>query len=168
MCTRLEDMLFPKTLSNAFKGWPDSQQPSPFLPNLTCFLLVYCVGFTVAFTRMKIVFPALLSLPIGALAGSAQWCHIVNSDVKVNCRAGPHLNSRVVRTLSPGENLYFGCYKRGDCYKDNWYNIHSYLFRTVKVKDTFENKRLTKAQYVGPSNKPGGQGRLLCEWLFHW
>ncbi|EBA27267.1 uncharacterized protein AFUA_3G00175 [Aspergillus fumigatus Af293] len=68
---------------------------------------------------MKIVFPALLSLPIGALAGSAQWCHIVNSDVKVNCRAGPHLNSRVVRTLSPGENLYFGCYKRGDCYKDN-------------------------------------------------
>jgi hypothetical protein len=107
---------------------------------------------------MKFMFPALLSLPLGALAGSAQWCHIVNSDVKVNCRAGPHLNSRVVRTLSPGENLYFGCYKRGDCYKDNWYDIYPYPFLTLKVKEILENKSLTKMQYVGPSNKPRGQG----------
>jgi hypothetical protein len=77
---------------------------------------------------MKFTVPTLLSLPLGALAGSAQWCRIVNSDVKVNCRAGPHLDSRVVRTLSPGENLYFACYKRGDCYKDNWYDIYPHLF----------------------------------------
>ncbi|KAL2809222.1 hypothetical protein BJX63DRAFT_423984 [Aspergillus granulosus] len=66
---------------------------------------------------MKLTF-ALLYLPLGALA-TAQWCRIVNSDVKVNCRAGPSLSSRVVRTLNPGENRYFSCYKRGDCYRDN-------------------------------------------------
>jgi hypothetical protein len=30
------------------------------------------------------------------------------------------------------------------------------LFLTVKVKEILENKSLTKTQYVGPSNKPGG------------
>lgn len=107
---------------------------------------------------MKFIFPTLLSLPLGALAGSAQWCHIVNADGKVNCRAGPHLDSRVVRTLSPGENLYFACYKRGDCYEDNWCDIYPFLFLTVKVKEILEIKTLTKTQYVGPSNKPGGCG----------
>jgi hypothetical protein len=107
---------------------------------------------------MKLIFPALLSLPLGALAGTAQWCRIVNSDVKVNCRAGPSLNSKVVRTLSPGENLYFACYKRGDCYEDNWYDIYPYLFLTAKVKEILEKKILTKTQYVGPSNKSGRQG----------
>lgn len=151
-------MLVSKTLSNAIKRRPDSQLPSPFLPPLTSSLLAYCVGSNIAFANMKFIFPALLSLPLGALAGTAQWCQIVNSDVKVNCRAGPHLDSKVVRTLSPGEDLYFACYERGDCYEDNWYDIYPYLFLIVKVKVILENKGLTKTQYVGPSNKPGGCG----------
>ena len=103
---------------------------------------------------MKFIFPTLLTLPLGALAGSAQWCRIVNADGKVNCRAGPHLDSRVVRTLSPGENLYFACYKRGgDCYNDNWYDIYPYI---LTVKEIPENKSLTKTQYMGPPNKPRG------------
>jgi uncharacterized protein YgiM (DUF1202 family) len=76
---------------------------------------------------MKFIFPALLALPLGAFAGTAQWCRIVNAATKVNCRAGPHLDSKIVRTFSAGENLYFLCYKRGDCYEDNWYGIYPSL-----------------------------------------
>lgn len=101
---------------------PWSATPFSLPSHLTSSLFVYCVS--VAFTNMKFFLPALLSLPLGTVAGTAQWCHIVNAVGKVNCRAGPHLDSTVVRTLSPGENLYFQCYKRGDCYEDNWYDIY--------------------------------------------
>jgi hypothetical protein len=83
---------------------------------------------------MKLLLPALLlSLPLGSLAGTSQWCHIV-SNVQVNCRASPHLDSKVIRTYSPGENVYFLCYKRGDCYKDNWYSIHLYTLGSRQCK----------------------------------
>ncbi|KAJ6783092.1 hypothetical protein PWT90_08618 [Aphanocladium album] len=44
-------------------------------------------------------------------------CNILHSTV--NCRSGPSLGSRVVRSLTVGKTYKFGCYKRGDCYQDN-------------------------------------------------
>lgn len=37
---------------------------------------------------------------------------------------------------------------------------------TVKVKVILENKGLTKTQYVGPSNKPGGVGDCYVNGYF--
>ncbi|KAL3483637.1 hypothetical protein BJX62DRAFT_244721 [Aspergillus germanicus] len=67
---------------------------------------------------MKLTLSALLLLPLGAL-GTSQWCTIINASSKVNCRAGPSLNSKVIRQLTPGKDYYFQCYKRGDCYNEN-------------------------------------------------
>jgi uncharacterized protein YraI len=81
-------------------------------------LNTYYIGSVVSSLTMKAMLATLLLLPLGALG--AEWCTIVNSNSKVNCRAGPSLSSRVVRQLTPGKDYYFTCYKRGDCYNDNW------------------------------------------------
>ncbi|KAJ3473499.1 hypothetical protein NLG97_g10271 [Lecanicillium saksenae] len=44
-------------------------------------------------------------------------CKILHSTV--NCRSGPSLSARVVKSLTVGNTYKFGCYKRGDCYQDN-------------------------------------------------
>ncbi len=51
----------------------------------------------------------------GGLVGRAdQFCATVNAD-KVNCRAGPGTNYKVVVTIDRGVYGYFTCVKSGEC-----------------------------------------------------